>query len=38
MKHDNHGLVIFEHGNGHTHWDQKDLANGVNLLSLCPIF
>ncbi len=38
MKHDNHGLVIFEHANGHDHWDQKDLAKGLNLLSLCPIF
>ena len=38
MKHDNHGLIIFEQMNGHTHWDHHDIANGAHLLSLCPVF
>ena len=38
MKHDNHGLVIFEHMNGHTYWDEHDLQRGLHLLSFCPIF
>ena len=38
MKHNNHGLVIFEHINGHDYWNEHDLAQGMHLLSLCPIF
>lgn len=38
MKHDNHGLVIYENMDGNGHWDKKDLENGLYLLSLCPIF
>lgn len=38
MKHDNHGLIVFEKVNGQTHWDSSDLENGAHLLSLCPVF
>jgi hypothetical protein len=38
MKHYNHGLFIYEHMNGHAEWDEQDLMNGLNLLSLCPVF
>lgn len=38
MKHNNHGLFIYELENGYDHWDTEDLLSGLHLLSLCPIF
>lgn len=38
MKHNNHGLLVYEHMNGHSNWDDEDLLNGLHLLSLCPVF
>jgi hypothetical protein len=36
MKHDNHGLLIFEHPKTRS-WDREHLLNGLHLLSFCPI-
>jgi len=38
MRHDNHGMVMYEFVNGHDHWDQEDFSCAMHLLSLCPIF
>lgn len=39
LKNNNHGLLIFEHGNGIDRmWEKEDLEKGVYLLSFCPIF
>jgi hypothetical protein len=38
MRHDNHGLILYEYMNGHDHWDQTDFSHALHLLSLCPIF
>lgn len=39
MKHDNHGLLVFEHDpDNERYWNARDLAQAVHLLSLCPVF
>ncbi len=38
MKHNNHGLFVYENMNGHAEWQDDDLMNGLHLLSLCPVF
>lgn len=39
LKNNNHGLLIYEHGNGATcSWKPEDLEQGTALLGFCPIF
>lgn len=38
MKHNNHGLFVYELEDGNGHWEPEDLMSGLHLLSLCPIF
>lgn len=38
LKHDNHGLMLFEHQHAEPFWDDEDLENAFALLSLCPVF
>ena len=37
MKHDNHGIVMYEK-NDSVELDEQSLINGMSLLSFCPIF
>jgi hypothetical protein len=38
MKHDNHGLLIYEKAQDNHQIDEEHLLNGLSLLSFCPIF
>lgn len=38
MKHDNHGMLIFEHGNGEIDDLEQHLLNSVHFFGFCPIF
>lgn len=38
MKHDNHGMLIFENGNGQMDELEEHLSNSVHLFGFCPIF
>lgn len=38
LKHDNHGMLLYEHENRVQDWSQEDLTNACHLLGLCPIF
>lgn len=38
MKHDNHGILIFQPMNKEVDYNDKHLLNGLSLLSFCPVF
>jgi len=38
MKHDNHGLLVFEKSNDQDYLDERCFLNGVSLLGFCPVF
>jgi hypothetical protein len=38
LKHDNAGLLVYQRTTDHDAYDEKDIINGLSLLSFCPIF
>lgn len=38
MKHENHGMLLFEHDNENMHILKEDLEHACHLLSMCPVF